>query len=160
MILAALAAAAALVLPDPKLTPGVTRPDLTVAQICATKWGHDHRAVTQAMKAQVFAAYGFSGNADPRCVPDPKAPAQRCEIDHLISRELGGADDVANLWPQPYGGTWNAHDKDRLENRLHLLVCAPEQALPLAAAQAAIRGDWTAAYLKFLGAKPIPQAAP
>lgn len=154
MFILVLAAAAALVLPDPKLTPGVTRPDLTLAQICATKWGKDHRAVTEAMKRQVFTAYGLSGNGDARCVPDPNTPAERCEIDHLVSRELGGADDTRNLWPQPYGGRWNAHDKDRLENRLHVLVCAPDHALPLAAAQAAIRGDWTAAYLKFLGAKP------
>lgn len=152
----ALLMSAALVLPDPTLTPGVTRPAVTLQQICATKWGRDRRAVTPAMKRQVFAAYGLTGNGDPRCTPDPKVPTQRCEVDHLVSRELGGADDVKNLWPQPYGGPWNAHDKDRLENRLHLLVCAPEQALPLADAQAAIRTDWTAAYLKFLGPKPNP----
>lgn len=129
-------------LPDLALTPGVARSDLTVAEICATKWGLDKRAVTAAMKREVFASYGFSGNDDPRCVAD--AHGQRCEIDHLISRELGGADDVKNLWPEPYGGPWNAHMKDRLENALHREVCAGTTSLE--DARSAIAEDWTKAY--------------
>lgn len=129
-------------LPDPKLTPGVAR-DLTLEQICNTKWGKDQRAVTAAMKRQVFVEYGLSGNQDKFCKPDG------CEIDHLISRELGGADDVKNLWPQSYAGAWNAHMKDRVENRLHKEVCARH--LALSAAQNAIRTDWTAAYRQYFG---------
>ncbi len=103
-------------LPDATLTPGVVRTDLTQKQMCATKWGKDHRAVTAAMKRQAFLNYGYKKfNKDPRCP---------CEIDHEISRELLGADDIKNLWPQPYRGAWNARDKDRLENKLHKLVCA------------------------------------
>lgn len=127
-------------LPDPQLTPGVVR-QLTVEQICATKWGKDARAVTPAMKRQVFRAYGYpAGNRDPRC---------SCEIDHLVSRELGGADDVANLWPQSYAGPWNAHLKDRVENRLHVEMCAGR--LTLEQAQQMIRDDWTAAYVRYFG---------
>jgi len=75
------------------------------------KWGKDERHVTPSMKKEVFALYGYSGNDDPRCVPSGK---QRCEIDHLISRELGGADDVKDLWPEAYGTTpWNAYLKDK-----------------------------------------------
>src|SRR5207302_10672657 len=97
--------------PNPALTPGIARTDITQANICATKWGKDARHVTAAMKRQVFASYGFvNGNKDPRCP---------CEIDHLVSRELGGADDMRNLWPQSYNGSWNAHLKDKLENRLN-----------------------------------------
>ena len=67
--------------------------------------------MTPSMKKEVFALYGYSGNDDPRCVPSGK---QRCEIDHLISRELGGADDVKDLWPEAYGTTpWNAYLKDK-----------------------------------------------
>ena len=40
-----------------------------------------------------------------------------------MSLELGGANTSDNLWPQPYDGEWNAHDKDRLENKLHHIVC-------------------------------------
>jgi hypothetical protein len=133
-------------LPDRDLTPGVARA-LTLAEICNTKWGKDARAVTAKMKAAVFKEYGLSGNHDRFCTP------AGCEIDHLISRELGGADDVKNLWPQSYAGPWNAHLKDRLENRLHKEVCA--RTLTLGAAQGAIRSDWTVAYRHYFG-DPAP----
>lgn len=126
-------------LPDAKLTPGATR-GLTQAQICATKWGKDERAVTQVMKMQAYKAYGFSGPRDARCP---------CEVDHLISRELGGADEQANLWPQPYSGPWNAHMKDRVENKLHVEVCSGR--LGLADAQAQIAEDWTKAWTHYFG---------
>ena len=68
------------------------------------------------MKDQVFALYGYAGYDDARCVAD--AHGKTCEIDHLISSELGGADDVQNLWPEAYGTSpWNAHLKDKLEKR-------------------------------------------
>jgi hypothetical protein len=135
------------VLPDHSLTPGVTRPTLTQAAICQIKWGKDARHVTAAMKRQVFAEYGLSGNHDPFCQP------KGCEIDHLISRELGGADDVRNLWPESYAGPWNAHMKDRLENRLHKEVCGGR--LTLKVAREGIAGDWIALYRQYFGA-PMP----
>jgi hypothetical protein len=39
----------------------------------------------------------------------------------LISREIGGADDVKNLFPQPISQT---REKDPVENWLHKQVCA------------------------------------
>lgn len=132
-------------LPDRALTPGRIR-NLSLIEICTTKWGQDSRKVTAAMKQEVFTAYGFvNGNKDPRCP---------CEIDHLVSRELGGADDLANLWPQPFSGPWNARDKDRLENRLHKEICAGR--MKLEDAQEQIRADWTKLFRKFFG-KPKPQ---
>jgi len=128
-------------LPDPALTPGACRTDMTVAQMCKIKWGKDHRAVTAAMKKQVFAAYGYpKGNKDKRCP---------CEIDHLCSRELLGMDVVINLWVQSYRGPWNAHLKDKLENRLHKEVCAGN--LDLGEAQQMLMTDWTSAYRKYFG---------
>ena len=135
-------------LPNHLVTPGVARTDLTLKKICTTKWGKDARHVTAAMKKQVFAAYGLTGNTDPACIPD--ARGRRCEIDHLVSRELGGADDVHNLWPQPYGSQpWNAVRKDCVETRLHKEVCTKNPTMTLKQAQDAIRSDWTAAYLHF-----------
>jgi hypothetical protein len=67
-------------------------------------------------------------------------------VDHLISRELGGADAVENLWPQPYTQHPGAHEKDWLENRLHDEVCAGK--ITLQDAQQEIKEDWYAAYLK------------
>lgn len=135
---------AARTLPDLKLTPGVARPELTKDQICTTKWGKDQRAVTAAMKRRVFDEYGYpKGNKDPRCA---------CEIDHLISRELGGADDVKNLWVQSYSGAWNARMKDRLENKLHVEMCAGK--ITLEDARAEIVTNWQKAFVKRFGAPP------
>jgi hypothetical protein len=76
--------------------------------------------------------------------PRPRA----YEVDYLITPALGGADDVRNLWPQPYGeGEWNAHVKDALEHYLHGLVC--EDKLDLATAQRDISVNWIAAYQKY-----------
>jgi hypothetical protein len=45
---------------------------------------------------------------------------------------------------------WNAKLKDRLERRLHVLVCI-DHALILHDAQEAIASDWITAYLKYVG---------
>lgn len=133
-------------LPDLKKTPGLVRSGLSLKTICTTKWGLDKRHVSVAMKTAVFQEYGLSGNTDPFCIP------KGCEIDHLVSRELGGADDVKNLWPQSYSGVWNAHMKDRVENRLHKEVCAG--AVTLKAARTDITNDWTAVYKRYFGSPP------
>jgi hypothetical protein len=121
---------------------------LSLKAICDTKWGRDARHVTGTMKARVFEIHGLTGNDDPSCVPDKNG--RRCEIDHLISRELGGADDVENLWPQPYGSTpWNAVLKDRVENRLHKEVCAKN--ISLKRARDEIKTDWRVPYRRYFG---------
>lgn len=130
-------------MPDPILTPGVST-GIGVDEICSTKWGKDKRHVTASMKREVFARYGLKGNT---CAPDKHG--RHCEIDHLISRELGGADDILNLWPQPYGGKLNASDKDRVENKLHKEVC--EGVITLEDAQDEIRIDWRIAYRRYFG---------
>ena len=135
-------------LPDATKTPGLAKPGLSKATVCATKWGKDERFVTPAMKAKAFNLYGYSGYHDARCVPD--SHGKTCEIDHLISREVGGADDVSNLWPQAYGSTpWNAHLKDKLENRLHKEMCAGN--ITLQEARDSLTNDWRVAYRKYYG---------
>lgn len=134
-----------LTLPDPVLTPGAVT-HLTAEEICGRKWGKDARHVTGAMKRDVFARYGLSGNSDAACVPDGKG--RRCEVDHLVPRELGGADLIRNLWPQPYGSQpWNAVRKDRVENRLHKEVC--DGRLSLEHAQREIMRDYRVPYLRY-----------
>jgi hypothetical protein len=99
----------------------------------------------------VFNLYGLKGNNDKLCWPDKHG--RRCEIDHLVSRELGGDDDIFNLWPEPYGGhPWNASAKDRVENRLHKEVCTGN--LTLEDAQTEIRFDWRIPYRRYFG-EPI-----
>jgi hypothetical protein len=85
------------------------------------------------MRKQVFTNYGI-----------PYSQHRSYELDHLVPRELGGADDVANLWPQKWTGPYNARQKDRLENALHRAVCAGE--LSLHDAQESIRRDWLSSY--------------
>lgn len=101
--------------PNPAVTPGLAR-YLNREQVCSVQWGLDRRHVTEAMKRQVAAAYGL-----PRASIVARGHGPCCEFDHLIPRELGGADDVRNLWPQRWT---EAHVKDQEENRLHRAVCA------------------------------------
>lgn len=136
MIALALVLALVLRLPDPTLTPGAIRA-VTVHEVCTPGAAGKARAVSSTTKRAVYARYHVT--------PKPGA----FEIDHLISLELGGSNDVANLWPQPYFGQVNAHDKDALENRLHHLVCHGE--VSLAEAQHAMALDWTAALAKYGG---------
>lgn len=133
-------------LPNPKTTPGAVRTTNT-KQVCSTTTGQ-FRNTTEAMKKQACAAYGIKD-----C---PKAKVM--EIDHLISLELGGADEIANLWPQlaVYSdGSPGFHVKDKLENDLHRLVCSGK--MKLTDAQACIRTDWIGCMQKvapLLPAKP------
>ena len=126
-------------LPDPRLTPGDTL-GVTKMDICTPGYTKVVRAVP-AVKREVYAAYGRS-----------RRKGVCCEVDHLISLELGGSNRLANLWPAPYDITWNARVKDRLENRLHELVCSGQ--LELATAQRAIATDWIEAYKRYKGSSP------
>lgn len=143
--------------PDPSLTPGETRP-LSVSKICSIKWGTDARHVTQSMKDEVIAAYNFDVKACP-LTKFNGSKVQRVEIDHLISRELGGADSVKNLWPECYEQVEadksqqddGAHKKDRLENELHKRLCANPSAALLKRYQKGIATDWIALYQEVFG---------
>jgi hypothetical protein len=77
------------------------------------------------------------------------------QVDYLITPELGGASDIRNLWPEPYGDTvWSAHVKDQLEDRLHRMVCRGD--VDLTTAQHDISTDWIAAYRKYFHAdRPV-----
>jgi hypothetical protein len=132
-------------LPDPKLTPGEANPVLTQEKICAKGFStKQFRNVPASLKAKVYAAYGMR-NHKGAC-----AGKEGCECDHLISLEIGGANTLANLWPQPYSGTvWSAHAKDVLENKLHKLVC--DGTLELQEAQDEIVSDWIASYQRHIG---------
>lgn len=127
--------------PDHALTPGATRP-VTLHEICTPGSSGKARAVSAKTKKAVYARYHVT--------PTPGG----FEVDHLISLELGGSNDIENLWPQSYHGPNNAHDKDKLENQLHALVCAGT--VPLDEAQHAIATDWIGALKKY-GAKVGPR---
>lgn len=119
------------------LTPGAVFP-VTAAEVCRPGYAKSVRHVAGKTKALVYREYG---------IQDHRFAAY--EVDHLISLGLDGSNDVRNLWPQSFDTQpWNAHAKDRLENRLHRLVC--EGTLSLGEAQAVIASDWIAAYQKYI----------
>ncbi len=139
---------AGLDLPDPACTPGVVDPEIVAdpsgdhrvvdgveVNICAKGFTtRPFRRTTEAMKREVCAEYGAKD------CPDPA----RGEVDHLVPLELGGKDDVRNLWWQPAP---SYHIKDhQVEDRLKPLVCAGR--LTLRQAQDCVRGDWVACAAK------------
>lgn len=126
--------------PRPRVafTPGEARP-ITLGEVCQFQKAEViSRDIPEDKRQQVFAMYGIKN-----------PPAGQFEIDYLITPDLGGTESIRNLWPQPYSVKWNAHVKDKLEERLHELVCSRQ--LDLATAQRDVATDWIAAYKKYVG---------
>jgi hypothetical protein len=124
--------------PRPTLTPGAVR-TVSATEVCgASIEAHKELLVIPAsVKEEVFREYGMSA-----------ARPQYFEIDFLITPELGGSNDIRNLWPEPYRApVWNAHVKDQLEDKLRDMVCNGE--IDLATAQHDIAADWILAYKKY-----------
>jgi hypothetical protein len=139
-MLLAFIAAVVLTIPDPSQTPGLAR-YLSREQVCAIAWGRDQRHVTLAMKRAVFRRQGI-----------PWSTRGEYEVDHLIPRSQGGADDLRNLWAQPGPGRKKgtpAQLKDRLEVLMDRLVCAPEPIVTLQQAQEMFRRDWRVGYRQY-----------
>jgi hypothetical protein len=129
------------ILPEPKLTPGDTF-DVTAQDVCTPGYARKVRNVPVEMKRQVYREYGITS----------QGPGDY-EIDHLISLELGGSNSIKNLWPESHRTSpWNAQVKDRLEDKLHELVCSGQ--LDLKTAQKAIASNWIEAYKKYVSPNP------
>lgn len=131
---AATDAATSTALPLRSVTPGAVSAH-SAAELCDGV--RPSRLVTDQTRRQVLDRYGMS-----------HVPAVEYELDALITPELGGTTEVANLWPQRYDSpVWNARVKDDLERLLPEMVCRGE--IDLASAQQAIASDWIAAYKRF-----------
>jgi hypothetical protein len=127
-----------LILPNPFLTPGDVLIDSTKDKICTPNYTKQIRNVPAEEKKKVFEEYSIDPTSD------------KFEVDHLISLELGGSNDIKNLWPQSYTTKpWNAHVKDRLENKLHRMICANK--IEMTDAQKEISINWIEAYKKYIG---------
>jgi hypothetical protein len=114
--------------PNRKLTPG---------KIAVND--KDRGGVTLAMEQKVFARYRL-----------PWSRRGDFKVDHLIPPELGGADNIKNLWPQsvrsrPYG----AERKGQLTEVLISRVRAGQ--MTLAQAQEQISRDWIDAFIDHVG---------
>ncbi len=139
-------------LPNLRRTPGAIDPRVTQGNIRQTicRRGGYTRSVrppedyTERLKREQIVEYGY---LDRRM--------RDYEEDHLVSLEIGGAPaDPSNLWPEPHHiiGGWGSYAKDRLENRLHSLVCHGR--LSLSQAQHEIAANWIDAYKRYIGPTP------
>lgn len=97
-------------LQDSSVTPGVVR-TVDRQEIC-TGTTKTVRHTTQATKDAVYREYGITRHRK-----------GQFEIDHLIPLELGGADTIANLWPEPATPLPGFHQKDLAENAAHRAIC-------------------------------------
>jgi hypothetical protein len=129
--------------PDPKCTPGSINPTVKLSTLknknFTTSCVRD-KATSAPKKKTTYAAYGITPPQS------NTGKTQTCELDHLISIELGGADTLDNIWPQC--GPADAElaqryfkIKDGVENYLNVQVKAGQ--LTLDEAQKKIASDWT-----------------
>lgn len=130
-------------LPDPACTPGAVNPTVTAEVLQNPSFRTScvrSQTTTEAQKASTYQFYG---------IPHPSQNTgahQTCELDHLISLELGGADTLDNIWPQcgPDGVALSERyfkKKDAVENFLAKQV--REGKMTLEDAQRGIASDWT-----------------
>jgi hypothetical protein len=121
-------------LPDPACTPGdLIKPLVTKADICKSGYATSVRSVTDSEKNAVYAEYGITRHA-----------SGQYEVDHFVSLELGGSNDISNLFPEAASPKPGFHEKDMVENYLHDQVCSG--AMTLQTAQIAIATNWLDVY--------------
>ena len=115
--------------PNPTLTPGAILTTDT-STICTPGYASSVRNVSTATKKQVYAEYSVS-------YPQPTGAY---EVDHFIPLEIGGSNDITNLWLEPATPTPGFHQKDQFENFEHGQVCDGE--ITAAEAQRRMVSDW------------------
>ena len=120
-------------MPDSACTPGTVFPDVTEDDVCVSGYASSVRDVPESIKDQVYEAYDVTSHV-----------TGEYEVDHLISLELGGSNDIANLWPEAAEPRPGFHEKDKVENYLRDEVC--NGAMSLAEAQRLIATDWVGVY--------------
>lgn len=116
-------------LPDSLCTPGAILPDVTAQDVCVPGYSKNVRDVPETEKNEVYAEYGITTRF-----------TGEYEVDHLVSLELGGSNDISNLWPEAADPRPGFHEKDLVENYLHQLVC--NGSMTLEQAQNMIATDW------------------
>ena len=129
--------------PDPKCTPGAINPTVTldVLKNPAFRTGCVRDCAT--LEADKNATYGLYSIKHPS---NNQGTTETCELDHLVSLELGGADTLDNIWPQ-CGPNQVAlaerffKQKDMVENFLAVRVKTGK--MILADVQKGIAADWT-----------------
>lgn len=120
-------------LQDSACTPGDVFPNVTKDDICKSGYAQSVRNVPNSVKDAVYQEYGIAS----------RSPGEY-EVDHLVSLELGGSNDISNLWPEAASPQPGFHEKDKVENYLHDQVCSG--AMTLQDAQVKIATNWLEVY--------------
>ncbi len=129
--------------PDRACSPGAHYSKLTKRVICAPAFRTaDVRNVPQSEKFAVEREYGLEARLYGRSL----------EIDHIVSLELGGSNDISNLFPERANARPGYRAKDKLENAVAVMVCSG--AISLRAAQNGIAANWQRLYRRVFGAAP------
>ena len=132
--------------PNPSLTTGAVL-TTDASTICAPGYSSSVRDVSAATKEQVYAEYGVS-------YPQPLGAY---EVDHFIPLEIGGSNDIQNLWLESATPTPGFHQKDQFENFEHGQVC--NGTISVAEAQSRMVSDWYFYWQEEVeGATPAPSA--
>ena len=129
---------------DKTCTPGDIFPDATKDKICVPGYAGSVRNVTQSTKNKVYANYGIKTHK-----------SGEYEVDHLVSLQLGGSNEISNLWPEPAKPVPGFHEKDRVENYLHDQICKGN--IALREAQIEIATNWLAVYKRMPGSNTNEQ---
>lgn len=120
--------------PNPRFTPGDTlTADASV--VCQPTYYRSVKDVSEDVKKTVYKKYGLRY---------PQAEG-KYEIDRLVPIELGGSNQVKNLWPQAAKPTPGFKQKNAVDNFLHAQVCTNQ--MTLREAQQKVMTDWYAVYL-------------
>ncbi len=101
--------------------------------VCVSGYTATVRHVPASEKNAVYREYGITHHAP-----------YSYEVDHIVSLELGGSNDIGNLYPEAYANPNGARVKDQLENTMHASVCGGTLALRVA--QREIATNWLTAY--------------
>lgn len=127
---------------EPKIELGSVGSVLPVTkeEVCDINYPLTVKEIPIDKKEEIFNLYGIAFNVRNR---------NRYETDYIISSDLGGSNNIDNLWTQSYNGIWNAYDKDKLEVYLHTLVC--KGILDLDVAQQKMAKNWVENYIRYFG---------
>jgi hypothetical protein len=129
--------------PDRRCSPGAYYSKLSGSILCSPSFRTGLiRNVPQSEKFAVEQEYGLA----------PRLYGHSLEIDHIVPLELGGSNDIANLFPERASPAPGYHAKDRLENRPHDLVCSGQ--MRLRSAQRQVATNWQSLYRKVYGTAP------
>jgi hypothetical protein len=135
--------------PDRRCSPGAYSTRLTKAVICSSSFRKRRiPRISRAKKYAVEREYGLPTGRFRRAL----------EIDHIVPLRLGGSNSLANLFPEEYAFANHSPGyvvKDKLDTRLHALVCAGR--IGLRTAQHRIAADWRKLYRDVFGRPAAPK---